>query len=156
MQMWRLPTRTWLLGMVTNHSMRVVFNGMVIIHLRAHCTVWAWSSCARRRENYVGREKSLYINQEEGDTLAQKSRESSPPQSYRAERASGEGYWKHLAPEPGCDKFFLFKSKPSGNKHTGVHNRMGMRFASKCIGTLVVKSQLFLRGGVVKRYGQSR
>eukprot|EP00983_Pelagomonas_calceolata_P020996 659704-Pelagomonas_calceolata.AAC.1 len=36
-----------------------------------------------------------------------------------------------------------FNSKPSGNKLVGIHNRMGMKFASSFIGALVVKSQLF-------------
>eukprot|EP00983_Pelagomonas_calceolata_P080344 1155105-Pelagomonas_calceolata.AAC.6 len=37
----------------------------------------------------------------------------------------------------------VFNSKPSGYKLVGIHNRMGMKFASKFIGALVVKSQLF-------------
>eukprot|EP00983_Pelagomonas_calceolata_P050725 1142098-Pelagomonas_calceolata.AAC.6 len=37
----------------------------------------------------------------------------------------------------------VFNGKPSGNKLGGIHNRMGMKFASKFIGALVVKSQLF-------------
>eukprot|EP00983_Pelagomonas_calceolata_P089171 1157285-Pelagomonas_calceolata.AAC.6 len=37
----------------------------------------------------------------------------------------------------------VFKSTPSDNKLVGVHNRMGMKLASKCIGTLMVKFQLF-------------
>eukprot|EP00983_Pelagomonas_calceolata_P130511 1161690-Pelagomonas_calceolata.AAC.5 len=32
-------------------------------------------------------------------------------------------------------------SKPSGNKLVGIHNSMGMKFVSKFIGVLVVKSQ---------------
>eukprot|EP00983_Pelagomonas_calceolata_P080913 1155345-Pelagomonas_calceolata.AAC.1 len=38
-----------------------------------------------------------------GDTLAQKSRVSPPPQSYKEKKANVdlEGYWKHPAPEPG-------------------------------------------------------
>eukprot|EP00983_Pelagomonas_calceolata_P069512 1150389-Pelagomonas_calceolata.AAC.1 len=36
----------------------------------------------------------------------------------------------------------VFNSTPSGNKLVGIQNRMGMRFASKFIGALVVKSQL--------------
>eukprot|EP00983_Pelagomonas_calceolata_P058592 1145558-Pelagomonas_calceolata.AAC.2 len=35
----------------------------------------------------------------------------------------------------------VFNSMPSGNKLVGVHNRMGMQFASTFIGTLLVKSQ---------------
>eukprot|EP00983_Pelagomonas_calceolata_P072963 1151955-Pelagomonas_calceolata.AAC.1 len=38
---------------------------------------------------------------------------------------------------------FVFNSMPSGNKLVGIHNRMGIKFASKFIGALVVKSQLF-------------
>eukprot|EP00983_Pelagomonas_calceolata_P005187 169368-Pelagomonas_calceolata.AAC.1 len=38
---------------------------------------------------------------------------------------------------------FVFDSMPIGNKLVGIHDRMGMKFASKFIGTLVVKSQLF-------------
>eukprot|EP00983_Pelagomonas_calceolata_P115857 1160245-Pelagomonas_calceolata.AAC.2 len=37
----------------------------------------------------------------------------------------------------------VFNSTPSGNKLVGIHNRMGMKFASKLIGTTVVKPQLF-------------
>eukprot|EP00983_Pelagomonas_calceolata_P064047 1147953-Pelagomonas_calceolata.AAC.2 len=37
----------------------------------------------------------------------------------------------------------VFNSTPSGNKLVGIHDRMGMKFASKFIGGLVVKSQLF-------------
>eukprot|EP00983_Pelagomonas_calceolata_P085380 1156540-Pelagomonas_calceolata.AAC.2 len=80
----------------------------------------------KKKKNYVGREKSPYINEVKGDTLAQSSRESPPPQSYKTGNANWElkGYWKHPAPEPGCKK-------------------MGMGFASKFNGTLVVESQLF-------------
>uniref|UniRef100_A0A6S8PPB3 Uncharacterized protein n=1 Tax=Dunaliella tertiolecta TaxID=3047 RepID=A0A6S8PPB3_DUNTE len=37
----------------------------------------------------------------------------------------------------------VFNSTPSGNKLVGIHDRMGMKFASKFIGALMVKSQLF-------------
>eukprot|EP00983_Pelagomonas_calceolata_P098660 1158374-Pelagomonas_calceolata.AAC.7 len=37
---------------------------------------------------------------------------------------------------------FVFNSTNCGNKLVGIRNRMGMKFASKFIGTLVVKSQL--------------
>eukprot|EP00983_Pelagomonas_calceolata_P073454 1152141-Pelagomonas_calceolata.AAC.1 len=37
----------------------------------------------------------------------------------------------------------VFNSTPSDNKLVGIHNRMGMKFASKFIGALVVKSKLF-------------
>eukprot|EP00983_Pelagomonas_calceolata_P005701 187658-Pelagomonas_calceolata.AAC.1 len=41
-----------------------------------------------------------------GDKLAQKSRESSPSQSYNTESAYGdlEGYWKLPSLEPDCEK----------------------------------------------------
>eukprot|EP00983_Pelagomonas_calceolata_P044793 1139457-Pelagomonas_calceolata.AAC.1 len=42
-------------------------------------------------------------------------------------------------------RIVIFNSTPSGNKQVGIHNRMGMQFASKLIGTLVVKIQLFKR-----------
>eukprot|EP00983_Pelagomonas_calceolata_P030348 952428-Pelagomonas_calceolata.AAC.1 len=38
---------------------------------------------------------------------------------------------------------FDFNSTPSGNKLVGVHNRVGMKFASRFNGTLVVKTQMF-------------
>eukprot|EP00983_Pelagomonas_calceolata_P012933 412984-Pelagomonas_calceolata.AAC.1 len=34
-------------------------------------------------------------------------------------------------------------STPSGSKLVGIYDRMGMKFVSKFIGALVVKSQLF-------------
>eukprot|EP00983_Pelagomonas_calceolata_P055346 1144113-Pelagomonas_calceolata.AAC.11 len=37
----------------------------------------------------------------------------------------------------------VFNSTPSGNKLVGIHNRMGMKLASKFNGTLMVKSKLF-------------
>eukprot|EP00983_Pelagomonas_calceolata_P120484 1160712-Pelagomonas_calceolata.AAC.2 len=37
----------------------------------------------------------------------------------------------------------VFSLPPSGNKHFGTHDRMGMEFASKFNSMLVVKSQLF-------------
>eukprot|EP00983_Pelagomonas_calceolata_P072729 1151839-Pelagomonas_calceolata.AAC.1 len=37
----------------------------------------------------------------------------------------------------------VLNSTPCGNKIVGIRNRMGMKFASKSNGTLVVKSQLF-------------
>eukprot|EP00983_Pelagomonas_calceolata_P026071 818821-Pelagomonas_calceolata.AAC.1 len=37
----------------------------------------------------------------------------------------------------------VFNSTPSGDKPVGIHDRMGTKFASKFIGALVVKSQLF-------------
>eukprot|EP00983_Pelagomonas_calceolata_P071488 1151265-Pelagomonas_calceolata.AAC.1 len=38
--------------------------------------------------------------------------------------------------------FIVFNSTPSDNKLVGIHDRMGMKFASKFIGVLV-KTQLF-------------
>eukprot|EP00983_Pelagomonas_calceolata_P058020 1145328-Pelagomonas_calceolata.AAC.5 len=37
----------------------------------------------------------------------------------------------------------VFNSMPSGNNLVGIHDRMGMKFARKFIGALLVKSQLF-------------
>eukprot|EP00983_Pelagomonas_calceolata_P024795 780920-Pelagomonas_calceolata.AAC.1 len=37
----------------------------------------------------------------------------------------------------------VFNSTPIGNKPVGIHDRMGMKSASKFIGALVVKSRLF-------------
>eukprot|EP00983_Pelagomonas_calceolata_P097974 1158302-Pelagomonas_calceolata.AAC.9 len=39
-------------------------------------------------------------------------------------------------------RIFVFNRTPSGNKLFGIHSRMSMKFASKFIGALVVKSQL--------------
>eukprot|EP00983_Pelagomonas_calceolata_P055568 1144208-Pelagomonas_calceolata.AAC.9 len=39
--------------------------------------------------------------------------------------------------------FLVFDSTPSGNKLVSIHNRTGMKFASKFIGVLAAKSQLF-------------
>eukprot|EP00983_Pelagomonas_calceolata_P035569 1113139-Pelagomonas_calceolata.AAC.1 len=36
----------------------------------------------------------------------------------------------------------VFNSTPSGDNLVGIHDRMGMKFASKFISALVVKSQL--------------
>eukprot|EP00983_Pelagomonas_calceolata_P132157 1161840-Pelagomonas_calceolata.AAC.20 len=60
--------------------------------------------------NGVGRGASLYINLGKGDTLAQKSRESPPPHSYRRKRACRdlEGCWKHPDPEFGFGDNFCF------------------------------------------------
>eukprot|EP00983_Pelagomonas_calceolata_P083939 1156258-Pelagomonas_calceolata.AAC.4 len=41
----------------------------------------------------------------------------------------------------------VFKSTPSGNKLVSLHDRMGMKFMSKFIGTLMVKPKLF---GLIK------
>eukprot|EP00983_Pelagomonas_calceolata_P039390 1137165-Pelagomonas_calceolata.AAC.1 len=95
----------------------------------------------------AGRGKSPYINKGKGDTLAQRSCESPPPQCCKTESANGdlEGYWKHPAPEPGCD-FFVFpiaRLVVTSFKLVGIHNRMGMKCMSKFDGTLVVKYQVF-------------
>eukprot|EP00983_Pelagomonas_calceolata_P122074 1160871-Pelagomonas_calceolata.AAC.4 len=48
----------------------------------------------------------------------------------------------------------VFNSTPSGNKLVGIHDRMGMKFASEFIGALVIKSQLFkLVKGVISIAG---
>eukprot|EP00983_Pelagomonas_calceolata_P074831 1152719-Pelagomonas_calceolata.AAC.1 len=69
----------------------------------------------------VGRGNSPYINLGKGDTLAQKSRESPPPRSYKTENTNGdlEGYWKHPAPGTGSEKYLClqtlcYDSTPSG------------------------------------------
>eukprot|EP00983_Pelagomonas_calceolata_P034339 1075720-Pelagomonas_calceolata.AAC.1 len=74
--------------------------------LHAHQEALGAASRKKRKENYVGRGNSLYINLGKGDAL-EKSRESPPQQSYKTESANGdlEGYWKHPAPGPGCDKY---------------------------------------------------
>eukprot|EP00983_Pelagomonas_calceolata_P046300 1140096-Pelagomonas_calceolata.AAC.3 len=53
--------------------------------------------------------------------------------SYATESANGdlESNWKHPAPEPGFEEYQCLNSTPSGNKFVGIHNRMGMKFASK-------------------------
>eukprot|EP00983_Pelagomonas_calceolata_P087004 1156866-Pelagomonas_calceolata.AAC.1 len=52
------------------------------------------------------RKKTLF-----SDTLAQKSHWFPPPQSCKTGIANGdpEGYWKHPAPEPGCEKYYHFE-----------------------------------------------
>eukprot|EP00983_Pelagomonas_calceolata_P127086 1161366-Pelagomonas_calceolata.AAC.1 len=40
-------------------------------------------------------------------------------------------------------RMIVFSSTPSGNELVGLHNRMGMKLASKLYGTLIVKSKLF-------------
>eukprot|EP00983_Pelagomonas_calceolata_P049809 1141674-Pelagomonas_calceolata.AAC.6 len=72
---------------------------------------------------------SLHQLRGNGDTLAPKSRESPPPQSFRTRSVNGglEGYWKHPDPEP-VRSVFVFNSTLCGNK---------------VIGRLVVKSQSF-------------
>eukprot|EP00983_Pelagomonas_calceolata_P053662 1143386-Pelagomonas_calceolata.AAC.2 len=57
----------------------------------------------------------------------------------RIRRINGSTQLQHLA----VRNFIVFNSTPSGNKLVGVHNRMGMQFARKSKGMLVVKSQLF-------------
>eukprot|EP00983_Pelagomonas_calceolata_P006297 208488-Pelagomonas_calceolata.AAC.2 len=107
------------------------------------------------KENYVGRGNSPYINQGKGDTLARKSGESPPPQRcancghHRATKqkvlmgirtAAGSSRLQNLA----VRSTIVFNSTPqaSSNKLVGIRNKMGMKFASKFNGTLVVKSQL--------------
>eukprot|EP00983_Pelagomonas_calceolata_P017698 556432-Pelagomonas_calceolata.AAC.2 len=56
----------------------------------------------KKKKNYKGGGNPLYINSGKGDTLAQKSRESPPTQSYKIVNARANGdleyYWKHPAP----------------------------------------------------------
>eukprot|EP00983_Pelagomonas_calceolata_P067944 1149689-Pelagomonas_calceolata.AAC.1 len=68
----------------------------------------------QEKKNYVGRslEETLPTSiRKKGDTLAQKSRESPPPQSTKLKSAHGdlEGKWKHPAPKPGCEKYDCFQ-----------------------------------------------
>eukprot|EP00983_Pelagomonas_calceolata_P043685 1138996-Pelagomonas_calceolata.AAC.2 len=65
----------------------------------------------KERETYVDRGNSPYITKGKGNTLAQKSHEPPPPQSYKTKNANGdlEGHWKHPAPDPGCEKCFRFQ-----------------------------------------------
>eukprot|EP00983_Pelagomonas_calceolata_P042040 1138316-Pelagomonas_calceolata.AAC.1 len=44
----------------------------------------------KEKEDFGGRGNSPNINSEKGDTLAQKGRDSPPPQSYKTGRASGD------------------------------------------------------------------
>eukprot|EP00983_Pelagomonas_calceolata_P051465 1142424-Pelagomonas_calceolata.AAC.5 len=60
-----------------------------------------------------------------------------------------EGYWKHLA----VRIIIVYNSTPSGNQFVGICNRMGMKFASKYNGRLVVKSQLFQLKGLLSVTG---
>eukprot|EP00983_Pelagomonas_calceolata_P096019 1158082-Pelagomonas_calceolata.AAC.9 len=82
--------------------------------------------------------------QGEGDALAQKSRESPSPRSCRPDSGSGalEVTGSTRLQKLAVRSVFVFNSMPS-NKLVGEHNRMPMKFASKFVGTLVVKSQLF-------------
>eukprot|EP00983_Pelagomonas_calceolata_P074785 1152698-Pelagomonas_calceolata.AAC.8 len=52
-----------------------------------------------------------------GRHIGQESLEPPQPQNYKSESAYGdlEGYWKHPAPEPHCEKYLCF-STPSGNQ----------------------------------------
>eukprot|EP00983_Pelagomonas_calceolata_P018246 571689-Pelagomonas_calceolata.AAC.1 len=76
------------------------------------------SSEEEKKKYYVGRGNYPCINnlliiplKGKGDTLAQRSRDSPPPQSYKPESANGdlEHYWKHPAPGPGCEKYCCFQ-----------------------------------------------
>eukprot|EP00983_Pelagomonas_calceolata_P033195 1039490-Pelagomonas_calceolata.AAC.1 len=117
----------------------------------------------KEKENYVlrlvGRGNSPCINQGEGDTLAQKTRESPPPRSCK------KMILMHSPPKipiwgsggsleaPGS-MAIIWLSTLSGDKLVGIHDKMGMKFASKFIGTLVVKSQLLkLAKGVLSVAG---
>eukprot|EP00983_Pelagomonas_calceolata_P045850 1139895-Pelagomonas_calceolata.AAC.5 len=98
-------------------------------------------------ETWRCRKEKLPIWHKKGGALAQKSRESPPPQSYKTDiakrdllgRVTGSTRLQNLA----VKSIIVFNSTPRGNKLVGVYNRMGMQFASKSNGTPVVKSQLF-------------
>eukprot|EP00983_Pelagomonas_calceolata_P044640 1139386-Pelagomonas_calceolata.AAC.3 len=53
-------------------------------------------------------------------------------------RVIGSTRLQNLAVRSIC----VFNSTPSGDKPVGKHNRMGIEFASKLNGALVVKSQM--------------
>eukprot|EP00983_Pelagomonas_calceolata_P078376 1154238-Pelagomonas_calceolata.AAC.2 len=53
-------------------------------------------------------------------------------------RVSGSTQLQNLA----ARNMIVFNSTPSGNKLVGVHDRMGMKFASIFNGALVFQSQL--------------
>eukprot|EP00983_Pelagomonas_calceolata_P008116 263541-Pelagomonas_calceolata.AAC.3 len=55
---------------------------------------WPPRQCNEREKNYIGRGNSPYMNEGKGHTLAQKSCESPPPQSYKTGNANEdlEGY----------------------------------------------------------------
>eukprot|EP00983_Pelagomonas_calceolata_P135253 1162138-Pelagomonas_calceolata.AAC.6 len=86
----------------------------------------------------VAAQSSPYINSGKGDALAQKSRESPLPQSYKTEKqmriwkVTGSTRLKHVA----------VRMVTSSARLVGIRNRVGMKFASKFDGTLVVKTQL--------------
>eukprot|EP00983_Pelagomonas_calceolata_P005945 198007-Pelagomonas_calceolata.AAC.1 len=68
-----------------------------------------------------------------------------PPRNYKKKiimgiwRVIGSTRLHNLA----ARSVFVFNSTPSDNKLVGTHDRMSMKFASKFIGVLVVKSQSF-------------
>eukprot|EP00983_Pelagomonas_calceolata_P006430 211312-Pelagomonas_calceolata.AAC.1 len=67
-------------------------------------------------------------------TLAQQSRESLPQKSCkRNAKWDLEDKWKHPAPKPGCEEYYCFNDTPAsgGYELVGMHDRMGMKFASK-------------------------
>eukprot|EP00983_Pelagomonas_calceolata_P076758 1153555-Pelagomonas_calceolata.AAC.1 len=94
----------------------------------------------------TGRGNSPYINLKQGETLAQESRESPPPQSLQKENANGDlegstlqvgSTWTQNLAVRGIT---VFISTSSGNKLVGILNQMGMKFMSKFNGTLMVQS----------------
>eukprot|EP00983_Pelagomonas_calceolata_P020310 641034-Pelagomonas_calceolata.AAC.1 len=65
-------------------------------------------------------------------------------------RVCGSTRFQNLA----VRSMIVLNSMPSGNKLVGVHNRVGMKLASKFIGALMVKSKLFeLIKGVFNKTG---
>eukprot|EP00983_Pelagomonas_calceolata_P052297 1142788-Pelagomonas_calceolata.AAC.2 len=86
---------------------------------------------------YLAEETLPTLTKEKGDTLAQKSRKSPPPRSYKKKtlvgiwRVTGSAWLHNLA----AKSIRVFSSTPSGNKLVGVHNRVGMKFTSKLNGT---------------------
>eukprot|EP00983_Pelagomonas_calceolata_P041386 1138040-Pelagomonas_calceolata.AAC.2 len=62
-----------------------------------------------KKERKVRRQKDISLHQSrKGDALAQKSHESPSTTKLHKKSANGdlESYWKHPAPEPGCEKHY--------------------------------------------------
>eukprot|EP00983_Pelagomonas_calceolata_P123954 1161055-Pelagomonas_calceolata.AAC.2 len=97
----------------------------------------------KEKENYEGRRISPYINKGEGNTLAQTSREYPPLQSCGVKMLMGirgiigSTRLHNLA----ASSTLVFNSKSSIARLVGILDRMGIKFASKFIGALEVKSQ---------------
>eukprot|EP00983_Pelagomonas_calceolata_P046297 1140095-Pelagomonas_calceolata.AAC.4 len=84
------------------------------------------------KEIYVGRGNSPYINQGKGDTLAQKSRESPSPRSYKKKTLMG--IWRVIGSTRlhnlAARSIFVFNSTPSGNKLVGNIMMFSFNFGS--------------------------